>query len=876
MLDLPGRLSTAAFALLLFSIPGLAAEVPLHDGWNLQSACKVTGTGEEISKATYHPEGWIAASVPATVLAAQVAAGEIKDPYYGVNLRKIPGMSYEVGKNFSNLPMAEDSPYRCGWWYRKAFRIPEAERGKTLWLRFGGINYRADVWVNGKRIADQSQVAGAYRTYEFDVTGSAVAGAENVVAVEMFAPTENDLGINWVDWNPAPPDKDMGLWGPVSVATSGPVAARSPMIATHFPDASLKEADLTIYGELKNATDTAVDGVASATLGGVRVEQKVELAPHEDKTVEFSPDKFPQLRVRDPQIWWPWQMGQPHLETLTLRFVADGRLSDEQSARVGIREVTSELTDKGHRLFRVNGKPILIRGGGWSQDMLLRQDPARLREQFRMVRDMRLNAIRLEGKLDTEDFFRLADENGILVMAGWCCCDMWEHWNQWTPETVQVATESLRSQMLRIRSHASLLVWLNGSDNPPPADVESAYLKMEAETHWPNPTLSSASARPTSVSGESGVKMTGPYDYVAPSYWLADTSKHGGAWGFNTETSPGPAIPTLSSLRKFIPADEMWPPNATWSFHYGGGGFKELRVFNDAMDATYGQAKGLDDYVRTAQTMSYSGERAMFEAYGRNKYTSTGVIQWMLNNAWPSMIWHLYDYYLDAGGGYFGAKKALEPLHVQYSYDDHSVYVVNSTYEASPELAVTAKVFDVSLKELASKETSLKVDADSSTRAIELPDSVFAPSGSVYFVELVMKDNKGDTVSRNFYWAPGTLTTWDWAKTNYTHTPALVEANMQVLRSLPKTRIEASAVRTAAGVRVGLHNPSKELAFQVEVAAQDGHGDDITQVLWSDNYVELMPGESLTLSGADPERLPERSSVVVSGWNIPQTTLPLK
>ena len=160
--------------------------------------------------------------------------------------------------------------------------------------------------------------------------------------------------------------------------------------------------------------------------------------------------------------------------------------------------------------------------------------------------------------------------------------------------------------------------------------------------------------------------MTGPYDYVAPSYWLVDTNRYGGAYGFNTETSPGPAIPTLSSIKKFIPASELWPPNATWSFHYGGGEFKELAVFDDAMKAAYGPAKDAADYIRIAQTMSYDTERAMFEAYSRNKYTSTGVIQWMLNNAWPSMIWHLYDYYLDTGGGYFGAKKACEPLHVQY------------------------------------------------------------------------------------------------------------------------------------------------------------------------------------------------------------------
>lgn len=870
-----GRLSLA-ISLLMVSVPALASDTPLHDGWTLQSACTDTAAGDVISTAAFHPKGWLAVSVPSTVVAAQVAAGVVKNPDYGMNLRNIPGTSYPIGTNFSNQPMADDSPYHCGWWYRKVFHVSAESRGRKVWLHFGGINYRADIWVNGKRIADQSQVAGAYRTYEFNVTDDLVTGGENVVAVETFAPTENDLGINWVDWNPAPPDKDMGLWGPVSLSTSGPVSVRAPMVATHFSDPSLKIADLTVYGELHNATGADVHGTVTGIIGGIRVEQAVDLAPHEDKAIAFSPEQFPQLRVRDPQIWWPWQMGEPHLETLTMKFASRGELSDEQSVQFGIREVTSELTDKGHRLFSVNGKPILIRGGGWSQDMLLRQDPAQLREQFRMVRDLRLNAIRLEGKLETEDFFHLADEKGILVMAGWCCCDHWEHWRKWTPDTLQVATESLRSQMLRLRSHPSLLVWLNGSDNPPPADVESAYLKIEAESHWPNPTLSSATQRPTTVSGNSGVKMTGPYDYVAPSYWLGDTFRHGGAWGFNTETSPGPAIPTVSSLKKFIPADEMWPPNATWSFHYGGGGFKELRVFNVAMHATYGPVKDVNEYVRVAQTMSYNGERAMFEAYGRNKYTSTGVIQWMLNNAWPSMIWHLYDYYLDTGGGYYGTKKALEPIHVQYSYDDHSVYVVNSTYHESPVLSLTAKVFDGSLKELTSKEATLKVESDSSTQALSLPDSVFPTGNSVYFVDLTLKSKQGQTVSRNFYWVPATPTTWDWPRTDYTHTPALVEANMQALRSLPQAKVEAKAIRTATGVDVELRNPSKNLAFQVAVAARGGDGEDITPTLWSDNYVELMPGESLTLRASLPEHLSRQPSIAVSGWNVPEVVLSLK
>jgi exo-1,4-beta-D-glucosaminidase len=852
--------------------------ITLHEGWKLQSACKLQAVGESISSAAFHPEGWISTTVPATVVAAQVAAGIYKDPYYGTNLRDLPGMTYPIGGIFARLPMSDDSPYHCGWWYRKEFVVPASARGRTLWLRFKGINYRADIWINGKRIADTSQVAGAYRTYEFDVTDNVIAGKTNVVAVETFAPTENDLGINWVDWNPCPPDKDMGLWGAVDLVTSGPVALRSPMAVTHFTDASLKQANLTVYAELHNATDKPVHGVVTGTVAGVQIQQPVDLAAHEDKTVVFDPETYKQLQIKNPVVWWPYQMGVPHLETLTVRFTEDCKISDEQSVRFGIREITSELTDKGFRLFRVNGKPILIRGAGWSPDMLLREDPKKLREEFMLVRDMHLNTIRLEGKLETEDFFQLADEQGILVMLGWCCCDQWERWKDWTPENYQVAKASLHAQMLRIRHHASLLVWLNGSDGPPPADVEQIYLDVETQTHWPNPTLSSASATPTTVSGKSGVKMTGPYDYVAPSYWYVDKDKHGGGYGFNTETSPGPAIPNLSSLRKYIPQDQLWPTDsASWSFHNGSGKFKTLTVFDEAMNATYGKADNLKDYIRIAQAMTYDGERAMYEAYTRNKYTSTGVIQWMLNNAWPSNIWHLYDYYLDAGGGYYGTKKACEPLHVQYSYDDHSIVVVNSTYQASSQFEISAKVYDFHLKEIFSKDTRLSVDADTSERAISVPEDVFSPASKVYFVDLTLKNESGNVLSRNFYWVPSKLTTFDWSKTDYTHTPAIQYEDMTELAGLPKAQVEAHVSTEEDGklLQVRLQNESKALAFQVAVAAHDGHGEDIVPLIWSDNYVELMPGETRTLTATIPLHAMNNATVIVSGWNIPEQKLRL-
>lgn len=876
------NLKSLAFPLILFVLHPpfhAAAEstTALRDDWQLQSACKISADGDSISTAQFAADGWLKTSVPSTVLAAQVKAGVFPDPYFGSNLRQIPGTSYPVGHNFANLPMPADSPYTCGWWYRKVFNAPALTvKDNRLWLHFGGINYRGELWVNGHKIADSSSIAGAYRTYDFDVTDAVTPGKANVIAIETFAPKEKDLGINWVDWNPCPPDKDMGLWGPVDMVETGPVTVRSPMATTHFSDSSLTRADLTVYAELHNASGGAVKGVVSGSVAGVKFEKPVELAAHEDQTIAFSPELVPALRIQNPKPWWPRQMGDPHLEHLTVSFTTQGRVTDEQSVEFGIREITSDLTANGSRLFRINGKPILIRGAGWSQDMLLRTDHDRLNKQLELVQDLNLNTIRLEGKLETDDFFQLADERGILVMLGWCCCDHWEHWKQWTPEDLTIATASLQAQMLRLRHHASLLVWLNGSDNPPPADVEKAYLKVEAETHWPNPILSSATAAPTTVTGESGVKMTGPYDYVAPSYWYFGT-RFGGAIGYNTETSPGPAIPSLASRKLFLPDPEAWPPSADWSLHFGGGEFTNLKVFDGAMAAVYAKPNSADDYERVAQTMEYDSERAMYEAYSKNKYTSTGVIQWMLNNAWPSMIWHLYDYYLDAGGGYFGAKKACEPVHIQYSYDDRSIVVVNSMYTQAANLHAEVRVHGLAWNTLYEAHADLTADPDSSQRIAVIPESLYSDAERIFFIDLSLTDDKGRVVSHNFYWVPGTLTTFDWEATDYTHTPAARHEDLTALAHLPAAQVEAHAeiATTARGreIQVHLANHSSALAFQVRAAARTPSGGLIAPVFWSDNWIELAPGESTTLTARLPEDDNSTPVVNIAGWNVAPITL---
>lgn len=875
--------ATAVFAETHQTLTREPATLRLTDGWNLQSSGKIAETGDVISTSAYQPKAWYSVTVPTTVVAALVKHNVYPDPTFGMNLRQFPGVTYPVGANFSNFSMEQDSPFAVAWWYRKAFVLSAGYRGKTIWLEFKGINYRANIWVNGKQIANLQQVAGAWRTYEFDITGVAHAGAENVVAVQVWAPEKDDLAITFVDWNPAPPDKNMGLWREVNVRTSGPVALRYPAVLSHVNAPANDSAQLTVTAQLKNATDQPVKGRLKGTIEKTQFEVDMELGPREVKDVTIGPNKFSQLMLSHPRLWWPAQMGTPDLYQLHLEFDIDGQVSDASDSHFGIREITSQINDNNKRVFSINGKKILIRGGGYSSDMMLRYDPANVDDQFSYVQDMGLNTVRLEGKLEPEDFFEKADRKGLLVMAGWCCCDHWEHWSKWSEADYQIAKDSLLSQIYRLRSHPSLIMWLNGSDNPPPPDVEQMYLDVEKQALWPNPIVSSATAKPAGFSGPSGVKMTGPYEYVAPSYWLADSPNHpsptqcneggcGGAYGFNTETSPGPAVPTLESLERFLPKDHLWPIDEYWNYHAGGGAFKDIHVFTDALNARYGKADNVQDYTTKSQLMTYEGIRAMYEAYSRNKYTSTGVIQWMLNNAWPSMIWHLYDYYLRPGGGYFGAKTAMQPLNPLYGYDDHSVWLVSSQYRDANNLRLRAKVYNLDMSEKFSRDETVNAPADSTNRIFDLPQ--IQDLSSTYFLRLTVQDSTGKTVGSNFYWLSTSVETLDWEKSDWYTTPTASYADFTALQKLPKVKLNVASSSERKGdeevTHVRLQNPSRNLAFFIRLKVDKGKGgEEILPVLWEDNYISLMPAENreITATYHASDLGTAKPSVEVSGWN---------
>lgn len=857
--------------------PWGSVRTSLKEGWLIQSA-KVVGEGASAAALQLDENGWMEVEIPSTVVGALVEAGEIPEFYAGMDIRDVPGVDYPPQKDFTNYEMLPGSPYSSGWWYRRWFEIEEGEAGQRVWLQFTGINHRADIYLNGELLADSTQVQGTFRHFQFDVTQQVKVGQPNLVAVLVRPSTFMDLAFTWVDWNPTPPDKNMGLWDEVVLSTTGPVQIRYPHVQTDLEVPGLERARLTAYAWLRNGGETPLSARLEVQLGETLCGTDVEIPAGQEVEVEIGPQQCPDLVRNKPQVWWPRPYSTQPMYTMKFSALVGGEVSDKEDVRFGIRKVESEFTPEGHRRFLVNGKPILIRGAGYAPDMMLRRWEWRDAAEVAYVKAMNLNAIRTEGKLGNDRLMDLCDENGILVIAGWCCCDHWEHQSLWGEEDHLVARESLRDQIRMLRNHPSLVAWFNASDGPPPADVEKMYLEVLEQERSPVPAVSSADDRPAEFSGPSGVKMTGPYEWVPPGYWTTNSDR-GGAFGFNTETSPGPAIPPLESLRKFIPEEKLWPINDVWEFHTGGDPFDSLEVFNTALEQRYGAYETLEDYLWKADLAAYEGIRAMFEAFGGRKYVAAGVIQWMLNNAWPSLIWHLYDYYLKPAGGFFGAQKANEPVHVQWDYQKREVVVVNSWYLPVLDLKVEARSYNTQLQLLQQKSwtVDLAEDGVQVAGAFPTPEAEQLGPNGTWLLQLTLRDNEGEVRSRNTYWLPLVDDVLDEANAQWYVTPVTTFGSVADLDTLPAAQLDVTAfvVDEAAGVvQLDVGNPGNTLAFFVRVEVTDGpDGQEVVPLVYDDNYLFLWPGETATvqarLLGAP---MPQALSWRVEGFNVPRTT----
>jgi exo-1,4-beta-D-glucosaminidase len=497
---------------------------------------------------------------------------------------------------------------------------------------------------------------------------------------------------------------------------------------------------------------------------------------------------------------------------------------------------------------------------------------------------MNLNALRLEGFWGTsEDLYNVCDMNGILLMAGWSCQWEWENLvgkpnDEFgcikDPADIKLIAQSWRDQVRWLRNHPSIFVWMEGSDTNPRPELEQEYINILKEDDPTRPAVISAKDRTSQLTGKSGVKMAGPYDYVPPVYWYVDT-ENGGAFGFNTETGPGPQVPPLDSLKKMIPEKDLWPVNPVWYYHCARGEFFGLKRYNVAMDSRLGPAKDVGDYATKAQFLNYEGMRAMFEAFVANRPKATGIIQWMYNSAWPKLWWQLYDYYLNPTGAFYGARKACEPLHLIFNYGTREIVAVNNTLEAAERLRAVIRVYDFNLKEKYAKTVNLGLAADE----VKKIDTLAPPEGltTAYFLDLRLFREKDTLVDANFYALSAKPESLDFAKSEWFVTPVKEYADLTALAGLRPVALKAKTKFSKAGPRikftVDLENPSADLAFQIELKViRDGSGETVLPIFLDDNYISLLPGEKRKIAGffAAEDLRGEQAVLEVGGWNVKQ------
>ena len=899
--------------------PSEAQDIELSDGWQITSASGLRAGGKEMSVTGYDTSKWLPVHrMPATVLEILQENGVYPNLYYGKNL-------------LNDVPQ---DLYKQDWWYRTTFTAPAGSR--TYRLDFSGINYRADIWLNGHRVADNRRIVGMYNDHELDVSPWIDPGKPNTLAVKV-TPEQAiqdvdgvELADSWYDWinwrylgyqgpgkNPANgnsfvPDRNAGIWKPVYLKTSGPVSMGPATVNTQLSLPNTDSARLTIYSTLRNNSPQPVRGVLRATITRdgkppIRVEEPVTLMAGEDREFEFHPDAFGALTVKHPDLWWPYTLGRPDLYSLRLDFVQNRRITETETQKFGIRTITqgrdaddsfAELGAGGSFYLKVNGKDFLVRGATYTPDLLYKDDPDRDTAILGYVKDLGLNMLRLESKISSTRFVERADELGIPLMYGWMCCNQWEKWQQWDDEDRRVAQESLRSQIDMLRSHASVFVWANGSDGRPPAEVLGWYHRILTDLHWQNAIVDTVSSLNRDSDGKAmwdGIQMAGPYSWRPPSYWFS--GRYSAARGSSAEQGDNEHIPPFPSLKKFIPPDKLWPINDTWYFHAGSGPQNSnLTNVQRVINRRYGYSTGAEMFANKAQLAHYEATRAQFEAFAANGWDSHKMtIYWMLNSHWPSFFGNLFDYYLRPGGSYYGAKKGLRPLSVvfdSYATGNHrqaKVAVVNQTVETKRDMRVRVRTYDLTGKLRDDRSADdIRVDAGGSVQAMTLPPG---PADSpVFFVRCELLDHSGQVVAENVYWQsqqvddvgpPANDAAFDSIQSSW--------ADMTALNYMPKVPLTVTAANTDADsgqqvtsqqVTIRLSNPSKKIAFfeRAELlSAPDS--DEILPIEYDDNYVTVFPGETVEIKGRVPARgsnVPRASWVRVTGYTSPPVVVPVR
>jgi len=892
--------------------------------FDLQSSEFVKSTGEELSSGNYQSNiYWFPVKVPSTVLTGLVANRVYPDPYTGMNNMLIPDASDEFNKTYkleqySHIPNV-GNPWKKPYWYRNSFTVPATDKGCHFQLIFKGINYRAAVWLNGKSIADSTQMAGMFAEYNFDVSKIIKPGEQNYLAVKIYpldypglpaqeqltalgdffengGPT-GDIGKNvtmlcsagW-DWMPPVRDRNMGIWQPVYLRTSGDVTIMRPHLITdlpNLPDTSIAKLSLNLT--LSNHSQTNTKGILKVNIQpenftgtSIQFNKEVALTSGANTVVDLNATTTSLLQLKNPQLWWPTGYGKANLYRIHLQIETKGIVSDDTTFVFGIRTVSSkaiDVPDKAlRRDFYVNGKRVHLTGGAWVPDMMLNRDSVRYDSEMHLFKNSNINLVRIwGGGITPEDvFFDLADKYGMLVWSDfWVTGDTHGEFKGSLeyPLESKVFLNNVISTIYRIRNHPSLLLWTGGNEGHIRKELYDKMRECIISLDGTRPYLPSSSGfakLPAGWNGAwpdnlaSGVYSGGPYTWqdTKEYYRLADDAKD---WVFKDETGI-PSQPPYNSLAKIIP-NLVWdsklpfPLNHSWGYHDAATGNGKYDKYYESMVKKYGAPSSMIDFSDKMQLMNATGYQGIFEAAGHKLNDIGGVMLWKLNAAFPSVIWQIFDWYQEPNAGYYFMQNACEPVHIQLNALDYKVTVINRTYKSMPNLSVQADVYGTDSKLLFQQTNKLSLAASDVKELFSL-SKVLAESKDVNFVVLNLKNALGKVISHNVYWLA--------ADDNYT-----------TLSALPQTTIETAIIKTEdveaeTKWTVKFSNKSDKIAFFIHPQLLSD-GEEVLPCFWSSNYFSLAPGESttVTVSTNSNQFINENQEILLEGWNIKKTRLPI-
>jgi beta-mannosidase len=827
----------------------------IQSGWMMQDIAKVTEAGETISSPAYSPNNWYVATVPGTVLTTLVNNKVYPEPLYGENNR--PNI----------IP---ESLCRTSYWYRTTCNIPSITPGEHLWLNFEGINYIAEVWVNG-RLA--GEVRGAFSRGIFDITSLVQVNGKATLAVLIKPPLNPGdpaeqtvsagvggnggvlaadgptflASIGW-DWMPAIRDRNMGIWQNVHLSKTGPVKIVDPLVTTDLPLPRTDEASIAIALTLQNLTDSPQEGILHCVIEKIAIDLPVKLKPNESQKILVSPETHPQLRMRNPRLWWPNGLGDPNLYSLNLRFEIGKTASDTRDVTFGVREIEYQLPGSENLAIIVNGVPVMCKGGNWGMDEAMKRIPrSRLEDQIRLHKLANYNMIRnWVGQSTSEDFYDLCDRYGLMV---------WDEFFQPNPSDgpnprdVALYLANVREKVLRYRNHPSIVLWCGRNEGNPPPEIDAGIRQIMQELE------SVRVYHPNSRDGR-GVRSGGPYAWRPPEQFYNFNQNE----AFKTELGAA-SIPTLESIHAMMPEKDWEPMNDDWASHDLARGNGRGDQYMTAIGNRFGTTLNLADFVRKAQLANYEAWRAMYEGrFAKMFNPSTGVLAWMSNPAQPSFMWQIYSHDLETMATFFAVKKACEPVHIQVNMNDWHIMVINHTPAEINGLKATIKIFnmDATLKAAAAMDVSAKTSGVTDLGPIAFPDDL----SPVHFVKLELLNAKGQIISENFYWRP----------------VAGQPSNLQPLQLMPKVTLEASGIRRDTRdmciIDVTIKNPTKSMALMTHLQLRNAANNQrVLPAIYSDNYLSLLPGEhriiriearKSSLSGGEP-------LIAIDGWNVTDT-----